>query len=76
MQIAASTSPAGARQALAGIKGKVAAWRSPLSGRVETAMVKGATYYRVVIAGFQGARDGEAFCGTLRAAGQPCFVRR
>ncbi len=76
VQIAASTSPAGARLALAGIKGKVAAWRSPLSGHVETAVVKGATFYRVVIAGFDGARDGEAFCGTLRASGQACFVRR
>lgn len=75
VQIAASSTPEGAKRALVGVKRVMAGWETPPDGRVEKAVVGGATVYRALVGRFGDGAAAESFCATLRSTGQDCFVR-
>ena len=75
VQIAAFPTAAESEQAL-GAFARTSLGQTPgLSRRIETARVKGALYYRAVIAGFGSTGQASAFCAAIRKAGGDCFVR-
>jgi len=74
VQVVSSPTPANARQALAGLQGRLAR-RPALQTRIEPAQVRGRTVYRGVIAGFGSRDDARGFCDDLRRDGQDCLVR-
>jgi hypothetical protein len=76
VQIGASPSLPDIQGLLARFKKKFA---SDLGGRatsVATVEVDGKTVNRALVSGFASAAEANAFCKTLSAAGQACFIRR
>lgn len=71
VQIGATTSDAEAQALLAKLGDRLGGRPT----RVEKALVGGKTWYRSVVAGFEGAGEATRFCAELKAAGQSCFVR-
>jgi len=73
VQLGAYDSPGVARDAWNRTKGRVPALsrHTPQGMNVST---KGGNFYRLSVGGF-ARNDADALCGTLRASGQPCFVR-
>ena len=69
MQIAAASSDAQARQALAKLRGRIVA---PLSPDVRTVVVDGKTFHRALITGFQTRSEAQAFCAAMKG---DCFIR-
>lgn len=69
VQIAASSSEALAREALAKVKPRL---RPPLSTQVKLVQVDGKTYHRALVTGFASRSEAQAFCGSLKSE---CFVR-
>ena len=75
VQIAAFPSAAAAEQALSAFAQTPAGQTAGLSRRIETARVKGAIYYRAVIAGFGSTEEASALCAAIKRGGGDCFVR-
>lgn len=69
VQIAAASSDAQARQALAKLRGRIV---PPLSPDVRTVVVDGKTFHRALITGFQTRNEAQAFCTGLKG---DCFIR-
>jgi cell division septation protein DedD len=69
VQIAAASSDAQARQALAKLRGRIVA---PLSPDVRTVVVDGKTFHRALITGFQTRSEAQAFCAAMKG---DCFIR-
>lgn len=69
VQIAASPSAGQAREALAGVKGRLA---PPLSTSVRSVTVDGKVFHRALIDGFRTRAEAQAFCAGI---GGGCFIR-
>ncbi len=76
VQIGASPSLADIQGLLARFKKKFASDLGGLSASVATVQVDGKTVNRALVSGFGSAAEANAFCKTLSAAGQACFIRR
>jgi cell division septation protein DedD len=69
VQIAASATPAQAREALGKLRGKIA---PPLGTDVRSVVVDGRTFHRALVTGFRTKAEAQAFCSALKG---DCFVR-
>ena len=76
VQVAASPSLPDIQGLLAKVKKKFSGDLGGLSARVATVQVEGKTMNRALVSGFATAAEANAFCKTLSAAGQACFLRR
>jgi len=76
VQIGASPSLPDIQGLLARFKKKFSGELGGLSTSVATVQVNGKTVNRALVAGFASAAQANAFCKTLSAAGQACFIRR
>lgn len=76
VQIAAAASKPDTEALLAKFKKMYASEMGGLSGRVASLEVDGKPVNRALIAGFSSAAEAGAFCKTLSASGQACFIRR
>jgi hypothetical protein len=76
VQIGASPSLPDIQGLLARFKKKYSRELGGLSTSVATVQVDGKTVNRALVAGFASAAQANAFCKTLSAAGQACFIRR
>lgn len=71
-QVAAASSPEGARQALNGIGALLGKGQS---ARVEPATVDGRQVYRATVAGFVTRAEANAFCAKVERSGGSCWAR-
>jgi len=76
LQIGASPSVADAEGLIARFKKKFGPDLGGLVTSVATVQVDGKPVNRVLVSGFASSGEANAFCKTLEAAHQPCFVRR
>jgi hypothetical protein len=76
LQIGASPSVTDAQGLVAKFKKKFGAVLGGLTTGVTSAQVDGKTVNRVLVTGFATAAEASAFCKTLEAEHQACFVRR
>jgi cell division septation protein DedD len=76
VQVGASPSLPDIQGLLARFKKKFSGELGGLSTSVATVQVDGKTVNRALVAGFASAAQANAFCKTLSAAGQACFIRR
>jgi len=76
VQVGASPSLTDIQGLLGRFKKKFGAQLGGLSTGVATVQVEGKTVNRALVSGFASAGAANAFCKTLGAAGQACFVRR
>jgi hypothetical protein len=76
VQIGASPSLPDTQGLLAKFKKKFAGQLGGLGTSVATVQADGKTVNRALVSGFASATEAKAFCKTLSAAGQACFIRR
>jgi hypothetical protein len=76
VQVGASPSLPDIQGLLTRFKKKFAGELGGLSAGVATVQVDGKTVNRALVSGFASAAEAKAFCKTLSAAGQACFIRR
>lgn len=76
LQIGASPSLADAQGLLGRFRKKFGADLGGLVTEVEPAQVDGKTVNRVLLSGFASPKEASAFCRTLTATRQACFIRR
>jgi hypothetical protein len=76
VQIGASPSLPDLQRLLAKAKKKFADDLGGLTTKVATVQVDGKTVNRALITGFASNAEANAFCKTLSAQGQACFIRR
>jgi cell division septation protein DedD len=76
VQIGASPSKPDTEALLARFKKKYAAEMGALTANVASLEVDGKPVNRALITGFGSAAEAGAFCKTLSASGQACFIRR
>jgi hypothetical protein len=76
VQVGASPSLPDIQGLLTRFKKKFAGELGGRSTNVATVQVDGKTVNRALVSGFASAAEANAFCKTLSAAGQACFIRR
>jgi cell division septation protein DedD len=76
LQIGASPSLADTQALVAKFKKTFASRLGGLTAGIATVQVGGKTVNRALVSGLASAAEANAFCKTLAAAGQACFVRR
>jgi hypothetical protein len=76
VQVGASPSLPDIQGLLARLKKKFAGELGGRSTTVATVQVDGKTVNRALVTGFASPAEANAFCKTLSAAGQACFIRR
>jgi cell division septation protein DedD len=76
VQVGASPSLADTQGLLTRFKKTFASHLGGLTPSVATVQVGGKTVNRALVSGFSSSAEADAFCKTLAAAGQACFIRR
>ena len=76
VQIGASPSKSDTEALLAKFRKKYASEMGALTGSVASLEVDGKPVNRALISGFASSAEANAFCKTLSASGQACFIRR
>ena len=74
VQLAASSSQAGAERAWARISGAMPSLFGEKQPNIKNAMVNGKTFYRLRTGGFASPAEAAKFCGEVSAAGDACTV--
>lgn len=75
VQVAAVDSEDAAKALWAGLQKKLPADAASRTLRIEAAEKDGRTFHRVVVAGFESAKEASSFCTALKAVDQACLVR-
>ena len=75
VQVAAVDTEDAARTFWTGLQKKLPADAASRTLRIEAAERDGRTFHRVVVAGFESAKDASSLCTALKAVDQPCLVR-